>query len=69
MTKRSVLNGFGVSGMVLGAALTILGFRVFSTKVSRPRRAPRLLQPAQATKAGPKPREGETGNFDRSLWS
>jgi hypothetical protein len=52
MTKRSVLNGFSVSGFVLGVVVTSLGVRVFSTQGVQAAPSPQAAQPAPATQGG-----------------
>jgi hypothetical protein len=59
MTKRSVLNGFSVSGFVLGVVVTSLGVRVFSTQGVQAAPRPQDAPPAQATPAGAAARGGK----------
>ena len=52
MTKRSVLNGFSVSGFVLGVIVTAFGFRVFSTQGVQAAPNPQAAPPAPAAQGG-----------------
>jgi NIPSNAP len=51
MTKRSVLNGFSVSGFALGVVATSLAFRVFPAQSVQAAPASQAVQLAQATTA------------------